>query len=51
MEAVVAAMENVNVLGNERFRELSAINNTLSEFLLTEEQEPSPKKELSITWC
>ncbi|HLK52177.1 MAG TPA: hypothetical protein VKU42_01910, partial [Candidatus Angelobacter sp.] len=44
MEAVVAAMENVNVLGNERFRELSAINNTLYEFLLTEEQKPAEEK-------
>jgi hypothetical protein len=44
MEAVVAAMENVNVLGSERFRELSAINNTLYEFLLTEEQKPAEEK-------
>jgi hypothetical protein len=44
MEAVVAAMENVNVLANERFRELSAINNTLYEFLLTEEQKPAEEK-------
>jgi hypothetical protein len=44
MEAVLAAMENVNVLGNERFRELSAINNTLYEFLLTEEQKPAEEK-------
>jgi hypothetical protein len=44
METVVAAMEAVNVLGNERFRELSAINNTLYEFLLTEEQKPAEEK-------
>jgi len=44
MEAVVAAMENVNVLANERFRELSAINNTLYEFLLTQEQKPAEEK-------
>jgi hypothetical protein len=44
MEAVVAAMESVNVLGNERFRELSAINNTLYEVLLTEEQKPAEEK-------
>lgn len=44
MEAVVTAMESVNVLGNERFRELSAINNTLYEFLLTEEQKPAEEK-------
>ncbi|MCU1254206.1 MAG: hypothetical protein JWM83_505 [Candidatus Angelobacter sp.] len=44
MEAVVAAMESVNVLANERFRELSAINNTLYEFLLTQEQKPAEEK-------
>jgi hypothetical protein len=44
MEAVVAAMDSVNVLGNERFRELSAINNTLYEFLLAEEQKPAEEK-------
>jgi hypothetical protein len=44
MEIVMAAMESVNVLGNERFRELSAINNTLYEFLLTEEQKPAEER-------
>jgi hypothetical protein len=44
METVVASMECVNVLGNERFRELSAINNTLYEFLLTEEQKPAEER-------
>src|SRR5215470_11626515 len=44
METVMAAMENVNVLATERFRELSAINNTLYEFLLPEEQKPSEEK-------
>jgi hypothetical protein len=44
MEAVVAAMENVNVLANERFRELSAINNTLYEFLLTQEQKQAEEQ-------
>jgi hypothetical protein len=44
MEAVMAGMESVNVLGNERFRELSAINNTLYEFLLAEEQKPAEEK-------
>jgi hypothetical protein len=43
-ETVMAAMENVNVLATERFRELSAINNTLYEFLLPEEQKPSEEK-------
>jgi hypothetical protein len=44
METVMAAMENVNVLATERFRELSFINNTLYEFLLPEEQKPSEEK-------
>jgi hypothetical protein len=39
-EAVLLAMDGINVIGsaNERLRELSAINNTLYEFLLSEEQ-------------
>ena len=39
-EAVLLAMDGINVIGsaNEKLRELSAINNTLYEFLLTEEQ-------------
>lgn len=44
METAVESMERVNVLGNERFRELSAINNTLYEFLLAEEQKPAEEK-------
>jgi hypothetical protein len=44
METVAAAMESVNVLATERFRELSAINNTLYEFLLPEEQKPAEEK-------
>ena len=44
METVMAAMESVNVLSNERFRELSAINNTLYEFLLAEEQKPAEER-------
>lgn len=45
-EAVSAAMDGVNVIANEKLRELSAINNTLHEFLLQEEQKPS---EASVT--
>src|SRR5215468_792090 len=41
MEAVMSALDSVNVIVNEKFRELSAINNTLYEFLLPEEQKPS----------
>lgn len=41
-ETVMLAMDGVNVIGvsNEKLRELSAINNTLHEFLLPEEQKP-----------
>jgi len=41
MEAVLSALDNVNVIVNDKFRELSAINSTLYEFLLPEEQKPS----------
>jgi class 3 adenylate cyclase len=41
MEAVFSALDSVNIISNEKFRELSAINNTLYEFLLPEEQKPS----------
>ncbi len=44
METVLAAMEKVNVLGSEKFRELSAVNNTLYEYLLPEEQKPAEDK-------
>ena len=39
-EAVLSAMDGINVISsaNEKLRELSAINNTLYEFLLVEEQ-------------
>ena len=47
-EAVLLAMDGINVIGvsNEKLRELSAINNTLHEFLLAEEQKP---QEANIT--
>lgn len=44
MGVVAAAMETVNVLGNEKFRELSAVNNTLYEYLLPEEQKPAEER-------
>ncbi|MEO6119405.1 MAG: hypothetical protein ABIP12_01845 [Terriglobales bacterium] len=37
-EALLSAMDTVNVINNEKLRELSAINNTLYEFMLPEEQ-------------
>ena len=44
MDALMEAMDSVNVLSSEKFRELSAINNTLYEFLLPEEQKPGGDK-------
>jgi hypothetical protein len=43
-EALNAAMDNVNVVSNEKLRELSSINNTLYDFLLPEEQRPVEDK-------
>ena len=44
MEALLSIMDSVNVIMNERFRELSSINSTLYEFQLPEEQRPSEEK-------
>jgi class 3 adenylate cyclase len=44
MEAVVSAADGVNIITSDRFRELSAINNTLYEFLLSEEQRPAEEE-------
>lgn len=44
LEALNSATECVNVISNEKLRELSAINNTLYEFLLPEEQRPVEQK-------
>lgn len=43
-EALISAMDAVNLIGNEKLRELSVINNTLYEFLLPEEQKPAEEK-------
>jgi hypothetical protein len=43
-EALLSAMDAVNLIGNEKLRELSKINNTLYEFLLPEEQKPAEEK-------
>ncbi|HLW51881.1 MAG TPA: hypothetical protein VKW06_03470 [Candidatus Angelobacter sp.] len=47
MEAVVSAMDTVNVISTDRFRELSSINNTLYEFLLPEEQRPAEEEKVT----
>jgi len=46
MEAAVSAMDGVNLISSDRFRELSAINNTLYEFLLPEEQRPAEEEKV-----
>lgn len=47
LECLVAAMDAVNVILNDKLRELSTINNTLYEFLLPEEQKPVEEKVIS----
>jgi hypothetical protein len=44
LEAVNSALDGINVIGNEKLRELSSINNTLYEFLLPEELKPAEDK-------
>ena len=39
LDVLNAAMDSVNLVGNERLQELSRVNGTLYEFLLPEEQE------------
>jgi hypothetical protein len=41
MQVLEQALESVNVLNNEKLRELSKINGTLYEFLLPEEEAPA----------
>ena len=46
LEALNTAMDRVNVVTNPKVRELSAINNTLYEFMLPDEQKPAEEKVL-----
>ncbi len=46
LEVLNAAMERVNVISSDKIRQLSAINNTLYEFLLPDEQKPAEEKVL-----
>jgi hypothetical protein len=46
LEILNATLDAVNLIGNEKLRELSAVNNTLYEFLLPDEQKPSTDKVL-----
>jgi len=44
LEVLRLAMDNVNLIANDKMRQLSAMNGTLYEFLLPEEQKPSEEK-------
>ena len=44
LETLNSALDGINLLGNEKLRELSAVNGTLYEFLLAEEQRPTEDK-------
>src|SRR5512147_1144526 len=44
LEALNRALEAVHIITNDRLRELSAINRTLYEFLLPQEQKPAEDK-------
>jgi hypothetical protein len=46
LETLTAAMESVNLIANDKMRQLSSMNGTLYEFLLPEEQKPSEEKVL-----
>jgi len=46
LETLNSALDSGNLIGNSKMRELSAMNGTLYEFLLPEEQRPSEDKVL-----
>jgi hypothetical protein len=46
LETLNATLDSVNLIGNEKLRQLSSVNGTLYEFLLTEEQKPVEDKVL-----
>ena len=47
LEAVNEALDSVNLVGNPKIRNLSAMNGSLYEFLLREEQKPKAERILS----
>ena len=47
LEALNSALDHVNLIQNEKLRELSSINNTLYEFLLSSETKPAEGKVVS----
>lgn len=44
LQAVNSAIDAINIVSTDKLRELSAINNTLYEYLLSEEQKPAEEK-------
>jgi len=46
LERLRSAMDNVNLIANDKMRQLSAMNGTLYEFLLPDEQKPSEERVL-----
>ena len=44
METLNAVMDSVNLIGNAKLRELSAMNGTLYDFLLSDEHKPAEEK-------
>jgi hypothetical protein len=44
LEALQRALDTINVIASDRLRELSAVNRTLYEFLLPQEQKPTEDK-------
>jgi hypothetical protein len=44
LETLNSAMDSVNLIANEKLRQLSAMNGTLYQFLLSEEQKPEEEK-------
>src|SRR6266700_2624474 len=46
LEALNGALDSVNLIGNDKLRELSAMNGTLYEFFLPEEQKQAEEKVL-----
>jgi len=46
LETLNATLDSVNLIGNDKLRQLSSVNGTLYEFLLAEEQKPVEDKVL-----
>jgi hypothetical protein len=46
LETLNSALDSVNLIGNQKMRELSAMNDTLYEFSLADEQRPTEEKVL-----